>query len=266
MARSILTHRPLGCLEALRYVAVERSGRMREALERIGSAVEVTDRLPSRPFVGVVLANELLDNLPFDLYEFRTAGGWHEVRVVEAAAGGAWTEELVPVDAETDTWARATAPGAGEGARIPRQRAARTWLTDALERVERGRVVVFDYADTTASMAQRPVAEWLRTYRQHERGGDPLVDPGSQDITCEVAVDQLASVATPDRDRLQARWLGDHGIDALVEDGKRIWHERAHLGDLEAIRARSRVVEAEALCDPAGLGAFHVLEWESRPR
>ncbi len=177
-----------------------------------------------------------------------------------------WVELLVPADAETDAWARAAAPGAGEGARIPRQRAARTWLTDALERLERGRVVVFDYADTTASMAQRPVAEWLRTYRQHERGGDPLVEPGSQDITCEVAVDQLASVATPDRDRLQARWLGDHGIDALVEDGRRIWHERAHLGDLEAIRARSRVIEAEALCDPAGLGAFHVLEWEARLR
>jgi hypothetical protein len=46
-----------------------------------------------------------------------------------------------------------------------------------------------------------------------------------------------------------------------VEEGRRIWHERAHLGDLTAIKARSRVREAEALLDPDGLGAFQVLEW-----
>jgi hypothetical protein len=27
------------------------------------------------------------------------------------------------------------------------------------------------------------------------------------------------------------------------------------------VRARSRITEAEALLDPAGLGAFRVLEW-----
>ena len=37
--------------------------------------------------------------------------------------------------------------------------------------------------------------------------------------------------------------------------------ERAAIGDLAAVRARSRITEAEALCDPAGLGAFRVLEW-----
>ena len=263
MARGILSHRPLGCRDALRYVAIERSGRMRAALAGIGPPVEVMDRLPVEPFTGVILANELLDNLPFDLYEVRHAGGWHEVRAVES--DGRWSEVLVPVDAEAGAWARSAVPEAEDGARVPRQRVAGAWLTEALSRVERGRVVVFDYADTTASMARRPAPEWLRTYRRHERGGDPLQDPGTQDITCEVAVDQLAAVAVPDRDELQADWLVDHGIDVLVEDGKRIWHERAHLGDLEAIRARSRVVEAEALRDPTGLGAFRVLEWAVTP-
>ena len=51
------------------------------------------------------------------------------------------------------------------------------------------------------------------------------------------------------------------GIAELVEEGRRLWQERAHLGDLTAIRARSRVTEADALCDPDGLGAFRVLEW-----
>jgi hypothetical protein len=81
---------------------------------------------------------------------------------------------------------------------------------------------------------------------------------GRQDITAEVAVDQLPA---PDDDRSQAEWLRAWGIDGLVEDGRRIWRSRAHLGDLEAIRARSRVNEAEALCAPDGMGSFRVLEW-----
>ena len=39
------------------------------------------------------------------------------------------------------------------------------------------------------------------------------------------------------------------------------WNERAHLGDLEAVKARSRVSEGDALLDASGLGAFRVLEW-----
>ena len=100
-----------------------------------------------------------------------------------------------------------------------------------------------------------------RTYRGHERGVAPIAELGSQDITCEVDERQLARVRPPDRAHDQATFLREHGLDELVAEGRRIWHERAHLGDLEAIRARSRVGEGEALTDPTGLGAFRVLEW-----
>jgi SAM-dependent MidA family methyltransferase len=126
-----------------------------------------------------------------------------------------------------------------------------------------GRVVVIDYADTTESMAARPWTDWLRTYRSHERGSVPLSDLGMQDITCEVAIDQLPSPAS---NTAQADWLRAHGIDELVEAGRKVWVERAHVGDLEAMKARSRVSEAAALTDSAGLGAFRVLEWESSRR
>jgi SAM-dependent MidA family methyltransferase len=68
-------------------------------------------------------------------------------------------------------------------------------------------------------------------------------------------------VAPPSLDRTQAEFLAAHGIDDLVAAARATWHERAHLGDLEALRARSRVGEADALTDPTGLGAFRVLEW-----
>ena len=103
--------------------------------------------------------------------------------------------------------------------------------------------------------------EWVRTYRGHTRGRGYLDDLGAQDVTCEVATDQLALVRSPMSDRAQADWLAAHGIGELVEEGRRIWSERAHIADLAALRARSRVSEAAALVDRAGLGGFRVLEW-----
>jgi hypothetical protein len=48
-------------------------------------------------------------------------------------------------------------------------------------------------------------------------------------------------------------------VDDLVADARRAWDARAHVGDLEAVRHRSRVTEGAALVDPGGLGAHRVL-------
>ncbi|MGI8776241.1 MAG: SAM-dependent methyltransferase [Acidimicrobiales bacterium] len=300
LAASVITAGPR-CAPALRYVLVERSEALRRRPARglhlepaslvLGSAltddgderpgsqvggpmVTSLDELPVGPFDGVVLANELLDNLPFGLLQRsghisvgpgppgrdqkgRGPGGWDEVRV-----GADLGEVLVPAApdlvAEADRWA----PEAGEGARIPVQRAVGSWLRSALGCLRRGRVVVVDYADTTPSLARRPWTEWVRTYRAHGRGGHPLAGPGDQDITCEVAADQLGGVRRLACERSQAAFLVAHGIDTLVDEARRTWQERAAIGDLAAMAARSRVTEAAALVDESGLGAFRVLEWE----
>lgn len=247
LARTVRAASP-ACAAALRYVMVERSAAQRE---RQPDDLERLDRLPEGPFTGVILANELLDNVAFRLFE-RTAGGWAEVGVENGH------EVLLDVAGPPAFLAAIEAP---LGARVPVQDQAASWLRDALVLVGRGRVVVIDYVGTTASMAARPADQWLRTYRAHERGGPPLEGLGTQDITVEVAVDQLATVRAPDLDQTQAEFLAAHGLDGLVAEGRRIWAERAHLGDLEAIRARSRITEAEALTDPSGLGSFRVLQW-----
>jgi Cu/Zn superoxide dismutase len=76
-----------------------------------------------------------------------------------------------------------------------------------------------------------------------------------------VAVDQLGHVAPPAADRSQAEFLAAYGLHEVVSEARRHWQERAHIGDLDALQARSTVNEAAALTDPAGLGAFRVLEW-----
>jgi SAM-dependent MidA family methyltransferase len=214
--------------------------------------------LPAQRIVGVVLANELLDNLPWLLLR-RTSAGWDEVRVGES--DGSLVNWPVPAAAELAAAADRFAPDAPVGGWIPLQQSAQSWLASALALVDRGRVVAFDYADTTASMARRQPWEWVRTYRDHAPGEDPLTDLGLQDITCEVAVDQLAAVRALTSDSAQADFLREHGLDLLVADAHAAWTAAAAAPDLAALAARSRVSEAKALTDPGGLGAFRVLEW-----
>lgn len=177
---------------------------------------------------------------------------------------GSLTEVLVPLDPARSRWCDARAPSVPVGSRIPIQSDAAAWLARVLDLVGAGgggRVVVIDYASTSAEMAVRPGYTWLRTYAGHERASSPLEQPGSRDITCEVAVDQLSLVRPPDRDASQSEFLHDLDIDELVEEGRRLWQRSGPAGGLAALAGRSRVHEAEALTDGTGLGAFRVLEW-----
>jgi hypothetical protein len=60
-------------------------------------------------------------------------------------------------------------------------------------------------------------------------------------------------------DTSQAEWLRGLGIDELVTEARAAWDARAHIGDVEALRHRSRISEAAALTDPTGLGAHRVM-------
>jgi SAM-dependent MidA family methyltransferase len=249
LARSIVAAAPL-CMDALRYVLVERSAAQR-AKHPVGEPFESRHDVPDAPVVGVVLANELLDNLPFDLLVYDS--GWREAWV-ERGADGRDVEVLRPT-----TGLPSRLPvRALHGARAPRQTAAAAWVGSARALLTEGRVVAIDYTSSTPSMAARPWREWLRTYQGHERGSHYLANIGKQDITCDVAVDQLPE---PDAVRTQSQWLQLHGIDDLVEAGRAQWQAEASAPTLASMKARSRIREAESLLDPSGLGNFTVMEW-----
>ncbi len=254
LARSVLAARPR-CSPALRYVAVEVSAAQREGHPADVSSADV---LPSGPIDGVVIANELLDNLPFRLAVHD--GAWREA-FVTTAPDGSFAEVL---SAPFDPVPPVLPVAAAHGARAPLQDAAAAWLGQASALIRRGSVVVFDYARaTTAELAARPWRSWLRTYRSHQRGGHPLADPGAQDVTVDVAIDQLAAPSTIET---QAGFLRRWGIDELVAEGRRAWDAAAASPDLAAMAMRSRSREAEALLDPSGLGGFSVLGWDALRR
>jgi len=304
------------CAPALRYLLVERSAALRDAQRELltlepledaigpsaivdgdldavpvagaGPIVASLGELPVLPLEGVVLANELLDNLPFRLVE-RASGDadagieWLEVRVsvdVERTSSSStpsprsastFLEVLVPASDELAAEADVVAGSAVvmPGTRLPVPTGTRAWLRDCARTLRDGYLVVIDYVASTAELVDRGSDGWLRTYRDHARGAAPLVAPGDQDITHDVPLEYLLHAAERAGWSLvsqstQADWLGALGIDALVDEARAAWHERAHIGDLEALRHRSRVTEAAALTDPTGLGGHTVLVFTRR--
>jgi SAM-dependent MidA family methyltransferase len=304
LAADILRAAPV-CAPALRYVLVESSPALRaeqrelltlepadealgpsahgadpdEAPELVtgtGPIVASLDDLPGVHVDGVIIANELLDNLPVRVVE-RTADGWAEARVGLGPAGAAFVESIVPASVELTAEADAVAAGTevGVGVRLPVPLVLRDWLARAASILHRGEVVVIDYADDVAGLIARGSnagpSGWLRTYRAHGRGTDPLETPGAQDITYDVPLEYLRAVAARagfavTGETSQAEWLRTLGVDGLADEGAAIWRERAAIGDLEAVAGRSRVTEAAALTAPAGLGAHRVLTLERRVR
>lgn len=251
LARSVLAARP-SCADALRYVAVELSAAQRD---RHPDGIESVGALPTGPIDGVVIANELLDNLPFRLAVFDQ--GWREA-FVDVDAVGHFVEVL---SAPFDPLPSVLPAQPTFGARAPLIDRAAAAIADVRALVRAGSVVAIDYgAARTALLAGRPWRDWLRTYRGNERGDHYLSAPGTQDITIDVPFDQLPE---PDAVRSQSQFLQRWGIDELVEEGKRVWAEQASRPGLEAMKMRSRVSEAEALLDPAGLGSFLVAEWRA---
>lgn len=249
LARSILAAQP-ECLAQAEYVAVETSAAQRASHPE---GIESVADMPERIDHGVVIANELLDNLPFDLWVFD--GAWRLAHVI--TQGDGFAEVLV--DGQLPACLPATAP---HGARAPVHSAAATWLDDTLARMGAGSLLAFDYCTAlTAEVAQMPWREWLRTYARHARGAHYLRDIGEQDITTQVCIDQLVAVREPHAVRSQSQFLKLWGIDELVDEGRREWQAAASAPTLAAMKMRSRVSEAEALLDMTGLGAFTALEW-----
>ena len=250
LARSILAAQP-ECLGAMHYVAVEISASQR-ALHPQG--VESRETMPDGPITGVILANELLDNLPFRLFVFD--GSWKEA-FVSQASGGQFAEVLRTPDA-VPSCLPLTAP---LGSRAPIQEAAASWVRECLSKIDHGRLLLFDYCSTsTAEIALTPWREWLRTYRDQGRGSHYLSDPGSQDVTAQVLVDQLPTGFTTST---QADFLKQWGIDELVREGSDYWESMKNAPDVAAMKMRSRSNEASILTDPSGLGVFSVLSDEN---
>ena len=245
--------------------AVDADGIERPSQIGVGPVVVSLGELPALDRPVVVLANELLDNLAFRLLE-RGERRWQEVRVGIDGEEVRLAEVLVPAEDDQVRLGRrarprrrAGRPGAGAGRGAALAAPARSHLA-----APGGRVVCFDYAARTADLAARPVGEWLRTYAGHGRGGHARPRSASRTSPARSASTSWPGCGAPARDRSQADWLRDHGIDELVDEGRRVLGRAGRGRRPRGARGPAAgCSEAEALSTPTGLGAFRVLEWHA---
>jgi SAM-dependent MidA family methyltransferase len=229
------------------YTAVEISRGGRDRLGAI-EGVLVADRVEGR--ADVVLANELLDNLPF-----RRIRGDREIRV------GLEGERLVEVEVP---WTGEPAP-AGEERIVPE--GVRAFVGSLATVLAPGYAVLIDYGAVGSTGGD------VHGYREHHLVEDPLDTPGLADITVGVDFADVASTA-------RAHGLDAHGPvsqrAALVALGYGTWarDELRRQGELldaregiEAVRAWSGRSAASLLVDPAALGRLRwiVLASEGLP-
>lgn len=262
--------RPLVEIVEVETWAVEISPPAASALaELVGPnrVVGSLDQLP-RPFTGVVIANELLDNLPMAIAQL-TDHGWRERWV--GADGDGLTFVDAPVRSEVEAWLNSFAGPVEVGGWVEVQLQACHWIGEALALIEHGTLVVIDYGDTADNLAPRRRDGTLRTYRSHHLGPHPLDEPGATDITADVNFTAMTSAA--------------EGAGAGVElhrqdDFLTAWGLRERLSQLRSeelalaragddqrrLRVRSLKTEAETLLHPRGLGDFRVLTATKRSR
>lgn len=289
LAKGVLQAQP-ECRTALRYLLVERSpelcARQRANVELVDVALLLgphgqdpqgfetelipesgvgplcaqSSELPATVVDGVIIANELLDNLAFGVAEF-DGSVWHEVRVGLNESGG-FAEVLTPIGERDRAVLRETAPTAVAGNRVPLNRSLTDWFVDAARSLRRGAVIAIDYIVSMETILQRSPG-WLRTYSEHAHAGDPLTAPGSRDITADVPLEYILSAARSAQlagGELQTQqvWLESLGIAEIAQRAQQHWDTHAAVGDLGALKARSTASEAALLCAPGGLGGFVV--------
>ena len=245
----------------IEYTAVERSPGAREALERVGR-LRVLSALEAAPtgITGCVVANELLDNLPFRWLR-DTAEGAVEVGVDRSPDGDGFTfvERPWPIDGVDPLDAEGPPVRTGEERAVP---VAAYRLVEHVARVlQSGYALFVDYAGPVAP------GSLVHGYRAHRvlDAEALLAHPGSSDITA--AVDLAAIVSRAQVVGLQT-FKPVTQRAALLALGFDRWAagERRRQASLQDARSGRAAVEtwsnrnaAALLADPGGLGRLRWL-------
>ena len=245
----------------LEYVVTERSAGARAALSRL--PVNIVDHAAplEQGFQGIVLANELLDNLPFR--RVRSPDGPSKpgptrglLEVLVGLAGDRFVEVEAPCPPDLAALAPSLRPG--EEGVVP------VTALDLIDRLgaalARGYVLLIDYGDDTGRSAGA-----VHGYRGHEALADVLSDPGATDLTAGVDLRAVAG-------RARAAGLEVHGpvtqeaalralgYDRWAADERTRQTSALEAGSgLDAVRAWGGRSRASLLVDPSRLGSLRWL-------
>ncbi len=237
--------------DRLRLVAVEVAPRPRDLAASIQWRAD-----PPEHLIGLLIANEWLDNVPLDVVE-REGDQWRLVMVDP----GDGREELGPTpDAAAlqwlDTWWPAGEATDGDRAEVGLLRDV-AWGA-AVGAVDRGVAIAVDYAH---GRGDRAAGQWSTGTLTGFRGGRELapVPNGTCDITAHVALDACAEAGR--RAGMSATQLTSQrtALLALGLDRRRPPISLATSDPRTYLRQLAAASEVAELIDPVGLGSFQWL-------
>jgi SAM-dependent MidA family methyltransferase len=256
LATDILRALPEDVRSGVRYTGVERSAAARARLEgRAPGALASLDQVEPAP-AGCVLANELLDSLPFHRLR-RTEGGLVELYV------GLDGERLELVEGPlSDPALEAHGAGLRTGAEAPASLEARGFVDRCARLFHRGFVWLADYG---AEPDEDPSDQLVHGYRGHRVTADVLAAPGSRDITAGVDFGRLVDRARelglrawgPVRQGAALLALGFRGLEAGARSQQRAALDQRR--GIDALRIYSARTRANLLLARPGLGDLLVL-------
>jgi SAM-dependent MidA family methyltransferase len=181
------------------------------------------DKLPDK-IRGVVIANEVLDVVPFCMVHRDEGGEISERGVVVTEAGFAWDDQPMP-DADLKRRARAVLPPGLYSYLTEVNLAAEGLVRTIASHLDVGVAFFIDYGfpEREYYHAQRSMGT-LRCHYRHRFHGDPFFMPGLQDITAHVDFTAMARAAeNGGADILgfttQAYFLISCGLAVLVSAG-----------------------------------------------
>jgi len=223
----------MGCLPE-RYLVLERSAelkaRQQQAIARhlpqLQDRVSWIDALPATGFRGVMLANEVLDAMAVERFQWDgdKAALFH---VCSEGEGFAWQLQTGAGNDVTAVIEDCVCGGNMEAGYISEfNMSLQPWLQTVADRLEQGLLLLIDYGYPHHEFfhPQRSSGTLMCHYRQHAHA-DPLLWPGLQDITAHVnftAVAEAAVAAGLDVAgyTAQAYFLLDCGLeDFLLQSG-----------------------------------------------
>jgi SAM-dependent MidA family methyltransferase len=180
------------------------------------------DRLPER-IRGLVIANEVLDVVPFSLVH-RKAGEVFERGVILSEAGFAWDDLPMP-DGELRRRAASVFPPGDYSYLSEIALAAEALVRTLARKLEAGVALFIDYGFPEREFyhPQRSMGT-LRCHYRHRFHGDPFFLPGLQDITAHVDFTAMARAAEQGGAEVhgfttQAYFLISCGLAVLVSGG-----------------------------------------------
>jgi len=187
-----------------RYRILEISADLRERQRallgtlpgNVGARLEWLDAPPAEPWQGALLANEVLDALPVECFEWRSGSPLERGVELDAQGAFAWRARPAPPALATEVLRLHEGLEWSDGHASELCTRVAPWIAEMTRGLAAGVALFIDYGLPRREYYHRErSAGTLRCHYRHRAHDDPFAHPGMEDITAWVDFTRVAEAA-----------------------------------------------------------------------